>query len=261
MPEVPSNRAMSTHAAVMTGSLGATPRYGWRGRLGMLLPSGNVAAEPQFNAMLPDGVSLHTTRLKLTGSTDAELLAMAEGVEEGAALLADTCADLILFHCTAVSTWDAEMDRTLPERITKATGVRATATSRALIAALQALNARRIVMVSPYIEATNIRETAFLEAHQVSVLSAVGLGIAQAKDMISVEPGEWYRLVRANARADADAYFISCTAVRSLEVIDDLERDLGRPVVTSNQVAVWHSLRTMGLQDRLSGYGRLFDLQ
>ena len=244
----------------MPDSSAVAPRYGWRARLGMLLPSGNAAAEAQFTAMLPDGVSLHTTRLKLTGSSDAELLAMTERMDEGAALLADACVDLILFHCTAVTTWDAEMDRTLPERITRTTGLPATATSRALIAALRALEARRVVMVTPYIEATNVRETAFLESHQINVLKAVGLGIAQAKDMIRPEPGEWYRLVRANAREDADAYFISCTAVRSLEVIDDLERDLGRPVVTSNQVAAWHALRSMGIRDQLTGYGRLFGL-
>jgi maleate isomerase len=239
----------------------ASPRYGWRARLGMLLPSGNVAAESQFNAMLPDGVSLHTTRLKLTGSTDAELLAMTDRVEDGATLLADACVDLILFHCTAVSTWDAAMDRALPERITAATGLPATATSRGLMAALKALDVRRIVMVSPYIEPINAREKAFLEAHQISVLKTVGLGISQAKDMISVEPGEWYRLVRANVSDSADAYFISCTAVRSLEVIADLERDLGRPVVTSNQVAAWHSLRSMGIKDTPAGFGRLFSLQ
>jgi maleate isomerase len=227
----------------------------------MLLPSGNVAAEAQFNAMLPAGVSIHTTRLKLTGSSDAELLAMVDRVEDGASLLADACVDLILFHCTAVTTWDAEMDRALPQRITTATGLPATSTARSLMAALKALEARRIVMVSPYIEAINARETAFLESRQISVLKAVGLNISQAKDMISVEPGEWYRLVRANICDEADAYFISCTAVRSLEVIADLERDIGRPVVTSNQVAAWHALRTMGVKDSLSGFGRLFSLQ
>jgi maleate isomerase len=245
----------------VTDSPAPAPRYGWRARLGMLLPSGNVAAESQFNAMLPAGVSLHTTRLKLTGSTDAELLAMADRVEDGASLLADACVDLILFHCTAVTTWDAEMDRTLPQRITDATGLPATSTARALMAAFEALEVRRIVMVSPYIEAINARETAFLEGRQISVLKAVGLNISQAKDMISVEPGEWYRLVRANLRDEADAYFISCTAVRSLEVVADLERDIGRPVVTSNQVAAWHALRTMGVKDGLTGFGRLLSLQ
>jgi maleate isomerase len=106
-----------------------------------------------------------------------------------------------------------------------------------------------------------LRESAFLEGRQISVLKAVGLNIPQAKDMISVEPGEWYRLVRANLRDEADAYFISCTAVRSLEVIADLERDIGKPVVTSNQVAAWHALRTMGVKDSIAGCGRLLTLQ
>ena len=239
----------------------AAPRYGWRARLGMLLPSGNVAAEAQFNAMLPAGVSLHTTRLKLTGSSDADLLGMIDRLDEGAGLLADACVDLILFHCTAVSTWDVGMDQALPPRITAATGVAATSTARGLLAALRALQARRIVMVSPYIEATNVREAAFFESHGVTMLSTVGLGIAAAKDMITVEPGAWYRLVRDNAREDADAYLISCTAVRSLEVVADLERDLGKPVLTSNQAAVWHALRTMGVRDAIAGFGRLLTLQ
>ena len=67
--------------------------------------------------------------------------------------------------------------------------------------------------------------------------------------------------MRANAREDAEAYFISCTAVRSLEVIADLERDLGKPVVTSNQAAAWHSLRKLGIKDEIAGYGRLLTLQ
>lgn len=238
----------------------AALNYGWRARLGMLLPSGNVAAEPQIGAMMPEGVSLHTTRLKLTGSSDAQLLAMTERVEEGAELLADACPDLILFHCTAVTMWDAEMDAALPRRITGSTGVKATSTARGVLEAFRALGARRIVLVSPYIDALNVRETAFLERNQISVLSATGMGISDAKDMISVEPGEWYRLVRSKATPDADAYFISCTAIRSLEAIEMLERDLGKPVVTSNTAAAWHCLRELGIPDTVPGTGRLLSL-
>ena len=67
------------------------------------------------------------------------------------------------------------------------------------------------------------------------------------------------RRVRAQEDEAADAYFISCTAVRSAEVIEPLERDLDRPVVTSNQAMVWHSLKTAGVRDSVSGYGRLMD--
>ncbi len=92
-------------------------RFGWRLRIGMLLPSSNRVAEPEIPAMLPDGVSLHTTRLKLAGGGREALLAMTEKVEEGAALLADAGADLIAFHCTAVSTFDPSMEGNLKRRI------------------------------------------------------------------------------------------------------------------------------------------------
>src|SRR5262249_16080994 len=143
----PQRHRQTGENGLVTDTPTPAPRYGWRARLGMLLPSGNVAAESQFNAMLPAGVSLHTTRLKPTGRRHAGLVAMADRVEDGASLLADACVDLILFHCTAVTTWDAEMDRALPQRITDATGLPATSTARALIAAFKALDVRRIVMV------------------------------------------------------------------------------------------------------------------
>ena len=71
--------------------------------------------------------------------------------------------------------------------------------------------------------------------------------------MIAVEPGEWYRRVKRQRHDDADAYFISCTAIRAAEAIEPLERDLGKPVVTSNQAMVWHSLKPAG--DLRSGAG------
>ena len=77
--------------------------------------------------------------------------------------------------------------------------------------------------------------------------------------MIGVTPEQWFDLTVANARPDADAYFISCTAVRSLEVIGALEAALGRPVVTSNQAFAWHCLREIGVDDRITGFGRLLE--
>jgi len=233
-------------------------RFGWRMRLGMLLPSSNLVAEPEIPAMLPEGVSLHTTRLKLAGSTRPELLAMTEKVEEGAQLLADAAADLIAFHCTAVSTFDPEMEIGLKRRIEKATGKPATATSEALVAAFRALGARRIVLISPYTKAINEREVAYFAHHQVTVLRERGLALAGGQEFAAVEPGAWYRLAVENRLPEADAYFLSCTTIRATPVIATLERDLGKPVVTSNQALVWHSLRLGGVRDQFDGFGTLF---
>ena len=134
----------------------------------------------------------------------------------------------------------------------------ATSTSKAVLDAFQSLGARKIALTTPYVQETNDREVAFLASHQISVLSETGMGIrGDGLAMIGVQPGEWYRRVKAQEDPDVEAYFISCTAIRAAEVIEPLEADLDRPVVTSNQAMVWHSLKKLGINDRVPGYGRL----
>lgn len=231
--------------------------YGTRARIGMLLPSGNQAAEPQFHAMLPQGVSLHTTRLKLVGSSEADLLAMVEHVEEAAELVADAGADLVVFHCTAVSTFSADLEKSIKARVARASGKPVTATSEALVAALRALGARRIVMVSPYMQPINEREAAFLRGFGFEVLDLAGMDCRTAAAMMAVTPERWKSFTLEHRDERADAYLISCTTVRSADVIEELERELGRPVLTSNTATAWHCLRKLGIADKVRGFGCL----
>ena len=231
--------------------------YGTRAKLGMLLPSGNQAAEPQFHAMLPAGVSLHTTRLKLTGSSEKDLLAMTERVEEAAELAADAGVDLLVFHCTAVSTFSVALEQAIKQRVAKASGKPVTATSEAIVAALRAVGAKKIVMLSPYIEAINQREAVYFKAAGFEILDWAGLDCPDANAMMAVTPEKWREFTLAHRHADSDAYLISCTTVRSADVAEELEAALGRPVLTSNTAAVWHCLRTMGIPDRVQGFGQL----
>lgn len=234
--------------------------YGWRLRLGMLLPSSNPVAEPEVARMLPDGVSLHTTRLKLAGSSPEQLLGMTARVEEATELLVDAGVDRVVFNCTAVSTYDPAQGESLRGRIESVANRPATSTSDAIVAGLQALKARRIALITPYIDEVNVREVAFLAHYGVEVLSQTGRGLLEGKAMASVEPGEWYRQAMAQRDARADVYFLSCTAIRVAEIIAPLERDLGGPVITSNQAMAWHCLRRSGLPDVQSEYGALFGL-
>lgn len=235
----------------------AAVQIGWRLRLGLLIPSVNTLGEPQFNAMLPPGVSVHVTRLKLTGSTEAELLGMTERVEEAAQLVADTEPQRILFHCTSVTTFDPGMPERLRNRIVRATGIPASVTAEALVAAFRALGACRVVMITPYIPAVNQREVAFLQHHGITVLREHGLGLATGREFAAVEPAEWYRLAMTCRHEDAQACFLSCAQTRTAEIIEALEHDLGMPVVTSNQAALWFCLRESGLRDCVGGFGRL----
>lgn len=244
----------------MTEPTLCTIRYGWRLRLGMVIPSSNRVVEPELPSMLPEGVAVHTTRLRLVGGSREELLAMTDKVEEAAELVSDAGADLIAFHCTAVSTFNPQMESSLKQRITAATGKPAVTTSEALVAALRALSARRIVLLSPYTKDVNDREVAFFNHHNISVLHEVGLALQGGAAYADVEPTSWYRLAVTNRHQDADAYFLSCTTIRATAVICSLERDLGKPVVTSNQAMVWHALRTGGVRDAVQGFGALLTL-
>lgn len=231
--------------------------YGERLRVGMLIPSGNVIIEPQVNAMLPQGVALYATRLPLRGSSEGELLAMARNVEEAARLLAHAEVGLIAFNCTSVSTYSKAMEAGIQQRIAAATGLPALMTSEAIVEALRRLKSKRIVLLTPYIADVNAREAGFLKESGFDVLSETGLGLDTNTEMARLAPEVWLDLAR-NKRSDrADAYLVSCTAVRSAEVIDALERELGRPVVTSNQAIAWYCLRKAGIQDQVPGFGAL----
>jgi maleate isomerase len=231
--------------------------YGARLRIGMLVPSGNVVIEPQVNAMLPQGVALYATRLPLRGSSEAELLAMAGNVEEAARLLAHANVGLVAFNCTAVSTYSKALEADIRQRIAAATGLPALMTSTAIVEALRAFQVRKLVLLTPYIPEVNAREVRFLNESGFEVLSQTGLGLNTNSEMALLEPDVWIELGRKSKDSRADAYLVSCTAVRSAEAIDAMERELGRPVVTSNQAITWHCLRKAGIEDKVRGFGAL----
>jgi maleate isomerase len=231
--------------------------YGDRARIGLMVPSGNQVCEAELHAMMPPGVAAHVTRLELRGSSEPELLRMIEGLEPAARLLADARPALLAFHCTAVSTFAPEMADGITARITAATGLPATGTAEAILAALAALHARRVLLVTPYIAPVHEREIAFLAAHGIETVGGAMMGVNTNAEMALIPPDRIAAAVRAAMTGGAEACFISCTAIRSAGLVASLEAELGLPVITSNQVMAWHALRRCGIADAVPGFGRL----
>jgi maleate cis-trans isomerase len=163
--------------------------YGERLRLGLILPSGNVIAEPQIRAMLPPGVGFYVTRLALRGTSPAELLHMIDGVEAAAMLLADARVDAIVFHCTAVTTFSPTSGAAIRQRIEAATGIPGIVTSDALAAAFAALSLRRVTLLTPYTQPTHQREIDFVRQLGIAVVSDATLDLETNEDMARVRPG------------------------------------------------------------------------
>jgi maleate isomerase len=228
-------------------------------RLGVLVPSGNSVAETELRCMLPDIITMLTTRLALRGSSAGELMAMLADLEGAASLLGHAEPDAVAFHCTAVSTFAPHLAGEIRDRISTAIGRPAIATADAILAAFRVLGTRRVLLVTPYIEPVHRREIDFLAAHGLTVTGGSWLGVDRNTEMARIAP----EAIAAQAREAAsgiaaDACFISCTAIRSAGLIADLEASLGMPVITSNQVLVWYALRILGVGRRISGFGRIF---
>jgi maleate isomerase len=233
--------------------------YGDRLQAGVLIPSGNPVAEPELRAILPPGSSMLVTRLPLRGSSKTELTHMIDQLEAASELLADACVDVVVFHCTAVSTFAPDLADGIRERIERASGIKCFTTADAILAALSKLNAKRISLLTPYIDEVHAREIAWLESNGVHVEGGVNLGIDTNTDMAKLQPEEILSWARENISDTADACLLSCTAIKSAAVIEPLERICGRPVLTSNQSMVWHLLRSSNILDSVKGFGRLFE--
>lgn len=234
-----------------------SPHYGTRLRIGLMIPHRNTICEPDAAAMLPDGISAHIARMPSLGTTRAALLAQADELGRLAELLAGAKLDVLGFHCTAAATVEATIGADLAAHIAGVTGVTAVATSQALLAALQTVGARRIILVTPYTKAVNEHEIAFFAAHGIEVVDHVWLGKIDAQGMASVAPDEWVDHVRGVRAARVDACVLSCANIRVAPVLARLEETLGMPMISSNQAMLWHCLRSAGSTERVAGYGAL----
>jgi len=229
-----------------------------RARIGLILPSSNRMAEPHFCAHAPAGVVTHATRLRMTGAHALTHDALMPQVAGAAALLADAKCDAIAFHCTANSMAEGvEGDRRIAATLAQATGRKVTTTAAATLAALRTLAARRLVLVSPYRRAAHQHEIDFLSEAGFEIVAERNLDMRVSDDYCTSPPALWRDVLTAMRDDRADAYFASCANIRAIDVVEELERTLGRPVLTSNQVVLWLALRLAGIDDAVPGIGCL----
>ena len=206
----------------------------------------------------PPGVGIHFARAAIPDSiTNATLAAQAELLADCAAtLLPDGSLDVVCYACTSGSLVIGE-ERVIAELNRGAPNARATSLITDVIRALQALQARRIVIATPYLDEVNRREAEYLQQAGFEVLSICGLNLEKDSDMVRVAPDYIAEFALAQDRADADAIFVSCGALRTLDVIAEIETSAGKPAICSNQAMIWDCLRLAGIDDRFDGYGSL----
>jgi maleate isomerase len=216
-------------------------------RIGVLLPSSNSVQEPDFCSVLPKHITLHIARMRLSNVEADSTLRIVQEIETESQKLADADVDVIVFAATAPSSRKGiGYDRELVSRISAASGKPATTASTALLEALRVLSAKTIVLGAPWSEAINETAAAFIEANGVKVIAKDALGLVRNLDIGLLDPQSAYDVGLRADRPEADAVMLACGNWSTFAIIDPLERDLGKPVLTTNQVSLWHALKMIG---------------
>lgn len=229
---------------------------GWERKLGLIVPSWNTVMEYETQRMAGAAMSVHTQRISHTADTEENLMWMGTQVPDAAKLLAHAKVDVICYGCTAGGFLKGpHYDRDMSKQILTTTGIPGATSASAITDALSALGAKRLSVATAYEPWLNEKVKLYLEAAGFTVLAIEGFG-TQAH--AAVTPDRVAALAKAVHRPEADAVFISCSNLRTLEIIESVERDTGKPVVTSNQASMWGMLRAIGDRRPIAGAGRLF---
>lgn len=257
--------------------------YGYRARVGLIVVGPNLNPPPEIARMLPGYVQIRETRIHMDPVVNIQECSKLSGpLGNAAALLGEGLCSSILgnrsavaFACTAGSLvggpgWDKKeiemMERGMASfpctrfkdgRLVQTLGIPATTTATAAEEAMRFLGFTKIVLAGPYIKEINQKFKEFYVGSGFEVLNVVGLEIEDLFEIGATKPSDAYKVAMDAVVPEADGIFITCTNFRCSDVIEEIERDSGKPVVTSNQATAWHLMKMLGINDPIEGYGSL----
>ena len=229
-----------------------------RAKIGYVLLATEQTIQDDVMTLRPDGVGIHVARAAIPDSITSETLAAQADLlaDAAATLLSDGSLDVVCYGCTSGSLVIGE-PRVIEELNRGQPRATATSLITGVMRGLRAVGARKIVVGTPYLDEVNQREAEYMTAAGFEILAIEGLNLEKESDMVRVTPAFIRDFAVSLDRPDADAVFVSCGALRTLDVIGDIEAVIGKPAICSNQAMIWDTLRLAGIEDRFEGYGQL----
>lgn len=232
---------------------------GHRAVLGLIVLQADEAIEGEFRRWAGfDGVALHHSRVPSGAHLTAETIRdMETALPEAAGLLPESC-DAIGYACTSGATIIGE-DRVVEIVGAARPGAAVTDPLTAVKAALRTLGLTRIGFVTPYVADVSGAMRRNLEEAGLRIVSFGSFEQSEERIVARIAPASILQAVLAiGGSEDCEAVFVSCTNLRTLDIIGEAEATLGKPVISSNQALAWHMLRLEGIADRPEGLGTLF---
>lgn len=233
---------------------------GWKAKFGVIIPTENTVTEPEFNAMKPEGVTVHFTRMPIHFHPEEDnFKSLLDDLDVRLVELRTCAIDIIAYNCT-VGSMACPAD-ILIGKLNSVTGASAVSTTGSVMKAFETLDVHRIGLATPYSAEITAHEADYFAGRGIEVLATAGMDFEDSPDkglkFAAVPPNEVCDHVRSVDHADAEAIFVSCANFASASVVQKLEDELGKPIITSNIATFWSGLRTAGINDQIGGYGQL----
>ena len=229
-------------------------------KIGLIALSSDYMIEKDFISVIKDKkIDFFVNRIETFNPLTSEnLIKMSEKITEVTKnILPDEKIDCVAYGCTSGTI--AAGYNSIEEKIKKAKpNTNVTTPSTASVKALKKLNIKKIYLFTPYPKKLNDEVIEFFKKEGFEITSNSYFDIASDIDIGKVDPEYLYEVLSNINLDDADALFISCTALPALSIIDRLEKKLGKIVLSSNQALIWETLEKIGMNKSIAGFGKLF---
>ncbi len=237
-------------------------RYGWRGRIGHVAPSRGDILVHEFYQIAPEGFMVLNSTGTIRDLDRKNITRQIERLEQGAAELVDNRANVVILGGSPLFTQLGHgSDRSTRERLSARFGIPIVPGISCETEALRHLHIRRVAVATPYPKELDDLLVRFLEADGFAVEAIHGARVLHNADIGAASPADVMRLCRDTfaTAPGADGLFIACARWPTLDVVPALEREFGRPVVSSVQANIWYALTVLGARERVGASSRLFD--
>jgi maleate isomerase len=228
------------------------------GRIGVIALGTDINIEQDLRRMYPKGVEIFTSRVRNYNPLNIEnLRRMSETMTATAdTILPGTQLDAVIFGCTSgtVAIGAKKVEQLIQ---LSCPNVPVTNPFSAALNAFKACSISKISVLTPYTQTVNKEMLTTFAAHGIEVINIAGFGFEDDTAMSFITPQDIAQAAEQICDSQAEAIFLSCTALQASPIIEELEQQLQIPVFSSNQVLVWHTLQLINYREPITGYGQL----
>lgn len=233
-----------------------------RAAIGLVVLATDQTLEHEWRQIMRlPGVAFFEARLHNSSDITPQNLAAMEQDITGAVqlIVPDVPLQVVAFGCTSGSIVIGEEQ--VANRIRQARpGVGCTTPITGAVAGLRQLGVRRIALITPYVQSVNSLFEEHLIARGFEVTHIASFNHSNDNEVARIDASSLRAAILATgAHDDVDAVFVSCTSLRMVELTQEVEQALGKPVISSNSAMAWHALRLAGVHDSLPQFGKLFE--